>query len=42
VIASSYPKQDAIEEARAFLAERPYVTAAEVRQPLVAHRSWNS
>jgi len=39
-IASSYKRQGAIDEARAFLADRAYTRAAEARRTLVTHRSW--
>jgi hypothetical protein len=38
-VAAAYRHEDAIEEARAFLADRPYVTAPEAQQTLVTHRS---
>jgi predicted nucleic acid-binding protein len=39
-IAVSYDREDAIAEGRRFLADRPYVTAAESQRTLVDHRSW--
>jgi hypothetical protein len=39
-IADSYRREDAVAEARAFLAERPYVTAAEAQRTLARHRRW--
>ena len=38
--AASYGREQALAEARAFLAERPYVTAAEAQRTLATHRSW--
>jgi GT2 family glycosyltransferase len=39
-IASSYSREAAVAEARAFLAERPFTAAREARRPLAVHRSW--
>jgi len=39
-IADSYRRDDAMAEAQAFLAERPYVTAAEAQRTLAAHARW--
>jgi hypothetical protein len=39
-IADSYRHADAMTEARAFLAERPYVTAAEAQRTLATHARW--
>ncbi|HEX7290414.1 MAG TPA: hypothetical protein VF250_04725 [Conexibacter sp.] len=39
-IADSYRRADAIAEAQAFLAERPYVTAAEAQRTLATHARW--
>lgn len=39
-VATSYDSRAAIEEARAFLAGRPYTRAAEAQQTLAEHRSW--
>jgi hypothetical protein len=39
-IASSYDRESAVEEARAFLADRPYTTAADAQRTLRSHRSW--
>jgi hypothetical protein len=38
--AAGYPRQDAIAEARSFLAERPYLSALEAGRTLTTHRSW--
>jgi hypothetical protein len=39
-IADSYRRADAVAEAQAFLAERPYVTAAEAQRTLATHARW--
>jgi hypothetical protein len=39
-IAGAYSRDDALAEARAFLAERPYTPAAEAGQTVAVHRSW--
>lgn len=39
-IADSYRRADAVAEARAFLAERPYVTAAEAQRTRATHKRW--
>ena len=39
-IADSYRRADAIAEAQAFLANRPYVTAAEAQRTLATHTRW--
>jgi hypothetical protein len=39
-VATSYDHQGAIDEAREFLAERPYTKATEAQLTLVKHRSW--
>ena len=39
-IASAYARDDAVTEARGFLADRPYTTAQEALRPLHAHRGW--
>jgi hypothetical protein len=39
-IASSYSREDAVAEARDFLAGRPYTRAADARRPLAVHRDW--
>ena len=39
-VASAYPREEAIAEAEAFLAERPYVTAEEARRIVRVHREW--
>ncbi len=38
--AADYPREAAIEEARAFLAQRPYLSARESSQTLTTHRRW--
>jgi hypothetical protein len=38
--AADYPREDAVAEARAFLAERPYLSAREAGRTLTTHRSW--
>lgn len=38
--ASAYPREQAIAEARAFLAQRPYLTAGEAQQTLAVERRW--
>jgi GT2 family glycosyltransferase len=38
--AAGYGREDAIAEARAFLAERPYVRAREADRTLTTHRRW--
>jgi GT2 family glycosyltransferase len=38
--AAGYGREDAIAEARSFLAERPYVRAREADRTLTTHRSW--
>jgi hypothetical protein len=39
-IADSYRRADAVAEAQAFLAQRPYVTAAEAQRTLATHGRW--
>jgi hypothetical protein len=39
-IAASYDRGAALAEARAFLAERPYTTAAEAQRTVATHRPW--
>jgi GT2 family glycosyltransferase len=39
-IAGAYSREDALAEARAFLAERPYTRAAEAGRTVAVHRSW--
>ncbi len=39
-IAASYDRGDAVAEARAFLAERPYTSARDAQHTLARHRSW--
>jgi GT2 family glycosyltransferase len=38
--ASAYSREAAITEARAFLAERPYLSAHEIQRTLATHRGW--
>jgi GT2 family glycosyltransferase len=38
--AAAYSRDDALAEARAFLAERPYLRADEARRTLACHRRW--
>ncbi|HEV3069897.1 MAG TPA: hypothetical protein VGY76_00550 [Solirubrobacteraceae bacterium] len=38
--ASAYPRTEAVQEARAFLAERPYLTAKEAQVTMATHRKW--
>ena len=38
--AEAYSRQEAVEEARAFLAQRPYLSAAEAQCTLATHRRW--
>ena len=38
--AAAYARQDAVAEARSFLAERPYLSAREAARTLTTHRSW--
>ncbi len=38
--AEAYSREAALAEARAFLAERPYLSAAEARRTLTTHRRW--
>jgi hypothetical protein len=40
-VASAYTHEDAIAEARAFLADRPYTTAREAQRALAEHRDWS-
>jgi hypothetical protein len=39
-VASSYAHSDAISEARGFLADRPYTTAAQAQRVIAEHRGW--
>jgi hypothetical protein len=39
-VAASYDREAAIDEARTFLAGRPYTPAAEAARTLTEHRSW--
>jgi hypothetical protein len=39
-VASAYTHEDAMAEARGFLADHPYTTAAEALRPLAGHRDW--
>jgi GT2 family glycosyltransferase len=38
--AAAYPREQAIAEARSFLAERPYLSAREAGRTLTTHRGW--
>lgn len=38
--AADYERSDAIEEARRFLMERPFLTRDEVMEPVARHKSW--
>jgi GT2 family glycosyltransferase len=38
--ADAYPREAAVAEARAFLAERPYLRASETQRTLTTHRRW--
>jgi hypothetical protein len=38
--ADAYSRDAAIAEARAFLSERPYLSAREARRTLTTHRRW--
>ena len=38
--ASTYSREQALDEARSFLTRRPYLKASEVQQTLVTHRHW--
>jgi GT2 family glycosyltransferase len=38
--ATGYAREDALAEARAFLAERPYLSAREAARTLTTHRGW--
>jgi len=38
--AAAYSREAAIAEARAFLAERPYLSATEIQRTLATHRRW--
>ncbi|HEY8303659.1 MAG TPA: glycosyltransferase family 2 protein [Solirubrobacteraceae bacterium] len=38
--ASAYSREQAVAEARTFLADRPYVRASEAQQTLATHRRW--
>ncbi len=40
LIASSYDRNDAIDEARAFLRDKPYTRAVDAQRTLAIHRSW--
>ncbi len=40
LIATAYDREDAVAEARRFLAGRPYTRASEAQRTLVTHRSW--
>jgi hypothetical protein len=39
-IAAAYDREEAIAEGRRFLADKPYVRAADAQRTLVTHRSW--
>jgi hypothetical protein len=39
-IASAYDRQEAVAEARRFLADKPYLTASEAQRTLETHRRW--
>ncbi len=39
-IAAAYPREDAIAEARSFLAQRPYLSARQAALTLATHRHW--
>ena len=39
-IATAYDRSEAIAEARAFLARRPYTPAAQAQRTLTTHRNW--
>ena len=38
--AAAYSRREAVEEARAFLAQRPYLSATEAQRTLATHRRW--
>ncbi len=38
--AEAYSREAALAEARAFLAEHPYVSATEAQRTLTTHRRW--
>jgi GT2 family glycosyltransferase len=38
--AEAYPREEAVAEARAFLAKRPYLRASEAQRTLTTHRRW--
>jgi hypothetical protein len=38
--AAAYPREAAVAEARAFLAERPYLNASEARRTIATHSRW--
>jgi hypothetical protein len=38
--ANAYSREAAIAEARAFLAERPHLSAVEAQRTLTTHRRW--
>jgi hypothetical protein len=40
-VAASYDRRRAVVEAQQFLADRPYVKAAEAQETLVTHQSWS-
>jgi len=39
-VADAYSREDAVREARAFLADRPYLDAGEAQRTLTTHRHW--
>ncbi len=39
-IAAAYDRREAIDEGRRFLADKPYVKAAEAQQTVATHRTW--
>jgi GT2 family glycosyltransferase len=39
-VAAAYPREDAIAEARSFLAQRPYLSARQAALTLATHRHW--
>ncbi len=39
-VAAAYPREDAVAEARSFLAQRPYLSARQAALTLATHRHW--
>jgi hypothetical protein len=39
-IAASYDREAAVAEAKGFLADRPYTTAADAQRTVATHRRW--